>query len=117
MSAQFVWFDVTVDDADRAREFYSGLFGWSASDGAGGYSTWFSDGGQPWAGVAQAGPAVPAGRWVPYVVVDDLDDATKRAVSLGATVVAEATQGPGGTSVTIVDPAGAHVALFVPRSS
>ncbi|MEH1128011.1 VOC family protein [Micromonospora sp. CPCC 206061] len=117
MSAHFVWFDVTADDADRAREFYTSLFGWSAGDGAGGYSTWFSDGGQPWAGVAPAERAVPAGRWVPYVVVDDLDAATKRAVALGATVVAEATQGPGGTSVTITDPAGAHLALFVPRSS
>jgi predicted enzyme related to lactoylglutathione lyase len=116
VSAQFIWFDLTTDDADRARAFYTGLFGWSAGDGAGGYRTWFTDSGQPWAGILPAAGAVPAGRWVPYVVVDDLSEATKRAVSLGAMIVAEATEGPAGTAVTITDPAGAHLALFTPRA-
>jgi len=48
------------------------------------------------------------------VVVEDLDQATKRAVELGATVVVDATAGPAGTSVTIADPDGAQLALFKP---
>ncbi len=35
------WVDLASTDADRAKEFYSGLFGWSASDpgpDAGGYA-------------------------------------------------------------------------------
>ena len=39
-----------------------------------------------------------AGHWLPYVVVDDLDQATKRAVSLGATVVSQASDGPAGVT-------------------
>ena len=48
------------------------------------------------------------------VVVDDLGKATEQAVSLGATVVREASAGPAGTSVTIADPGGAQLALFTP---
>lgn len=119
MSGQFVWFDVTSNDADQLREFYAELFGWTigpATD-AGRYRAWITDGGeQPWAGIAQPTTPAATGRWLPYVVVDDLADATKRAVSLGATVIADATEGPAGTSVTIADPAGAQVALFTPHA-
>jgi uncharacterized protein len=77
-------------------------------------ATWITDGQQPWAGIVHADAA--AGRWLPYVVVEDLDEAAKRAVVLGATVVADATAGPAGTSVTIADPGGAHLALFKPHA-
>jgi hypothetical protein len=119
MSGQFVWFDLTSTDADRLREFYAELFGWTVGPAAdaGRYRAWFAgDGEQPWAGIAEPVTPAASGRWLPYVVVDDLADATKRAVSLGATVVADATEGPAGTSVTIADPAGAQVALFTPRA-
>lgn len=117
MSVQFPWFDLSATDADRQREFYATLFGWTigpATD-AGKYRAWITDGDQPWAGVTQADPAT-AGRWLPYVVVDDLEDATKRAVELGASVVIDATDGPAGTAVTIADPEGAQVALFKPHA-
>jgi hypothetical protein len=42
-----------------------------------------TDGQQPWAGIVQAGTAAGAG-WLPYVVVEDLDDAAERAVALAA---------------------------------
>jgi len=48
------------------------------------------------------------------VVVENLDEAAKRAVSLGATVIAGAAGGPAGASVTIADPGGARLALFKP---
>jgi predicted enzyme related to lactoylglutathione lyase len=115
MSAPFVWFDLTAADGSGVGEFYQGLFGWTVGPGAGEYAGWFTDGGQPWAGVVAAG-AVPAGRWVPYVVVDDLDAATKQAVALGGRVVRPATAGPAGTSVLVADPGEALVALFVPAS-
>jgi predicted enzyme related to lactoylglutathione lyase len=50
------------------------------------------------------------------VVVEDLDEAAKRAVALGATVIAGAADGPAGTSVTIADPGGARLALFKPHA-
>ncbi|GIF01195.1 VOC family protein [Paractinoplanes rishiriensis] len=111
MSAPFVWFDLTAVHA----EFYENLFGWTTRPGAGDYQSWFTAGGQPWGGVAPADD-VPAGRWVPYVMVDDLDVATKRAVELGGRIVRQRTTGPGGTSVIVADPGDALVALFVPTN-
>jgi hypothetical protein len=113
MGAPFVWFDLTAADGGKVGEFYAGLFGWTIGPGAGDYHGWMTDSGQPWAGIAPAG-AVPAGQWVPYVVVDDLDAAAKQAVALGGSVVKEKTAGPAGTSVTVADPGGALIALFTP---
>lgn len=117
MGSPFVWYDVTAtaDDADTVREFYGTLLGWTIGPDTnpGPYNGWIMDGDQPWASVVEAGDAT-AGRWVPYVQVDDLDVAVDKATSLGATVVAGKTDGPGGTAVTIADPGGALVALWVP---
>jgi predicted enzyme related to lactoylglutathione lyase len=92
------------------------MFGWTApAANAGSYQAWITDGQQPWAGIVQARTAASAG-WLPYVVVEDLDEAAKRAVSLGATVVAGPADGPAGASVTIADPGGAQLALFKPHA-
>jgi predicted enzyme related to lactoylglutathione lyase len=115
MGTPFVWFDLTAADSGKVREFYADLFGWTIGPGAGDYQGWITDGDQPWAGILPA-QAVPAGRWVPYVVVDDLDAAAKQAVALGGTVVRDKTVGPAGTSVTVADPGGALVALFAPAA-
>jgi predicted enzyme related to lactoylglutathione lyase len=96
-------------------DFYTELFGWTAGPAAGDYQGWFTDGEQPWAGVLPT-EAANARRWVPYVVVADLDTAAKQAVDLGGTVVRDKTTGPAGTAVLIADPGGAMVALFTPAS-
>jgi predicted enzyme related to lactoylglutathione lyase len=107
MSAPFVWYDLTAApaDADRAREFYAKLFGWpiAPDSNPGPYNGLMMDGKQPWAAVVEA-PNASAGHWVPYVKVDDLEQATASATSLGGTVVADATDGPAGTAVLIADP-------------
>jgi predicted enzyme related to lactoylglutathione lyase len=117
VSAPFVWYDLTAApaDADRVREFYAKLFGWpiAPDSNPGPYNGLMMDGQQPWAAVVEATDA-NAGHWVPYVKVDDLEEATTSATSLGGTVVGDATDGPAGTAVLIADPAGALVALWVP---
>lgn len=112
-----MWFDLSAADAGQAREFYSALFGWPAAsaENAGPYQAWITDGQQPWAGIVQADPAADAG-WLPYIMVEDLDEAAKRAISLGATVIAGPADGPAGASVTIADPGGARFALFKPHA-
>jgi predicted enzyme related to lactoylglutathione lyase len=117
MSAPFVWYDVTAParDADAVRDFYSKLLGWTIAPDTnpGPYNGWITDGDRPWGAVVEADDTT-AGRWVPYVQVDDLDAAVATATSLGATVVAGKAEGPAGTAVTLADPAGALVALWVP---
>jgi predicted enzyme related to lactoylglutathione lyase len=110
-----MWFDLSAADADQAREFYSAMFGWAVAPAgnAGPYKAWITDGQQPWAGITQA--AADGAGWLPYVLVEDLDEAAKRAVSLGATVIAGPADGPAGAAVTIADPGGAQLALFKPH--
>jgi predicted enzyme related to lactoylglutathione lyase len=116
MAGQFMWFDLGATDAGQAREFYRALFGWAVAPAAdaGPYQAWITDGEQPWAGIVHAD--TEGGGWLPYVMVEDLDEAAERAVSLGATVIAGAADGPAGTSVTIADPGGARLALFKPHA-
>ena len=114
----FMWFDVTAagEDVDRVRDFYAALFDGPVGpdDGDGPYAAWMMDGERPWAAVVRSDGDSGTGRWLPYVHVDDLGAAVDRAVEAGATVVAGPTDGPAGTAVTIADPGGAQLALWIP---
>jgi uncharacterized protein len=118
MTPQFMWFDLLATDANAARTFYAELFGWpiSPDDGKTKYASWITNNEGPWAGITANDTDRSTGAWVPYVVVDDLSTARDRAKSLGAKVIQDATEGPGGTSVLLEDPNGALLAVFVPRS-
>lgn len=106
MANPFVWFDLRTPARDSARRFYSSLLDWDiGDDGA------ISSGDDPW-GVVADDPEQQSGQWLPYIQVEDVDEAARRAVELGATVVQEKTAGPAGFFTTIADPAGARVALW-----
>jgi uncharacterized protein len=112
-ASNFVWFDLRTQDAAAAREFYGQLLGWDAQE-AGSHAMFAGDNG-PWAAIAPPPDGAEAA-WVPYVQVDDLDEATKKAVGLGATVLQEPAEGPAGRYATIRDAAGAPVALWQARA-
>jgi predicted enzyme related to lactoylglutathione lyase len=116
MGAPFVWFDLTTSgDGNSVRDFYTQLFGWTVRPGMGDYQGFVTDGEEPWAGILPA-DAASAGRWIPYVVVEDLDAAAKQAVALGGSIVRDKTVGPAGASIVVTDPGGAAVALFTPAA-
>jgi hypothetical protein len=115
MSAPFAWFDVTTKNAGEVREFYASLFGWTMQAAPQPYAGWMMERDQPWGGV-MASDTATAGRWLPYVVVEDLDAAAQRAVALGASIVQDRTEGPAGAAVTLADPGGALLALFTPSA-
>lgn len=83
MSGELAFFELGVEDADRARTFYGALFGWTFTPGP-------SGGGGSMIGT----PNVPGGLHggdpgaSPYVFfrVDALDDAATRVRELGGTV-------------------------------
>ena len=93
MSEAFVWFHNDSAEPTRTREFYDQLLGWKPSEGPGGM-TMFAGARGPFASL-DAGRDARTG-WVPYVEVDDVDAATKRALGLGATLVAAKRRGPAG---------------------
>jgi predicted enzyme related to lactoylglutathione lyase len=106
VASPFVWFDLRTPARDAAERFYSSLLGWQIADNGG-----MAAGGEPWGAVAED-PDLQHARWLPYIQVEDLEEATQRAVELGATVVQAKTQGPAGFFTTISDPGGAQVALW-----
>jgi hypothetical protein len=111
----FCWVDLGTDDAPAAKRFYGGLFGWEFDDlptgEQGTYSICRLD------GKAVAGLYDRAGRpgWGSYIKVEDVDRAAGRARGLGAEVLVEPFDTPGGGRVaTVRDPAKAAVSLSQP---
>src|SRR5690606_7828705 len=85
------WFDVTARDISAAAAFYSGVFGWEATDlGAeAGHYTILHQGGVPVAGIAPA--TAPDGStappvWTVYFRVEDIDAAVATAAEAGERV-------------------------------
>jgi len=55
-------------------------------------------------------------RWLPYVEVSDVADATERACLLGGSVLLEPREGPVGWRSVVAVPAGAEIALWQPKA-
>lgn len=109
MSATFVWFHNHSEKPADSTKFYKELLGWKPSDGPPGM-TMLATEAAPFAGLGGL-EGVTAG-WVPFVEVDDLGAATKRATKLGAAVVKPRTRGPAGEFTIVRDPGGATFALW-----
>jgi hypothetical protein len=109
MPPTFVWFHNGSDNPADAVVFYEKLLGWKASDGPPGMTMLARDDGPFAAVMPRKGET---GGWVPYVRVDDVAAATKRAAKLGAAVIEDQTRGPAGTYSVVRDPGGALFALW-----
>jgi len=117
LTGKVVWRDLITEDLDSARRFYGGLFDWTFEDSQG-------PGGQEYA-VARSGDVYVAGmvaiaspadgtrysRWLPYVLVTDVDEAVSKAVAGGASVAATAREVNIGRIAVIVDSEGAVIGL------
>ncbi len=113
--AEFAWFDLRTDDASGAERFYADLLGWKVAQ-EGDMPPMIAGPDGPWALIG--GAPLPGGsQWLPYIRVDDVDAASKRAEELGAKVIHEKTEGPAGSFTTIADPTGAAVALWQPAAA
>ncbi len=115
------WADLTVENAERLRDFYSAVVGWtSLGVDMGGYSDFNMNDpetGTPLAGVchARGGNAELPPVWLIYVNVEDIERSVARCVELGGQVIS-GPKGVGGQGryCVIRDPAGAALALFEP---
>jgi predicted enzyme related to lactoylglutathione lyase len=112
------WVDLTVDDAESVRDFYSAVVGWeSAGLDVGGYEDFVMT--HPETGDAAAGICHQRGgikglpqQWLPYVTVDDLDDSIAACDAHGGNVVFGPKDSETmGRWCVIQDPAGAVMAL------
>jgi len=123
MGNPFVHIELSTNDLDKAKKFYSALLDWKLIDMPmpdGGTYTMIDVGEGTGGGMMKHPmPGAPS-MWMAYVQVDNLDAATKKAEQLGAKVIKEKTEVPGfGWFSMIVDPTGAMLALWEakPRKS
>ena len=121
MANPFVHVELNTTDVAKAKAFYSKLFDWQLEDvpmGPDGNYTMIKVGEGTGGGLMKHPmPGVPS-FWLSYVLVDDIGAATKKAKSLGATVVKDVTEvmGAGWLSI-IADPTGAALGLWKPKSA
>jgi hypothetical protein len=118
-TGSIVWADLTVEHADRVRDFYREVVGWTSSDvDMGGYHDYCMN--QPADAKTVAGVCHARGanaglppQWLVYVIVEDLDASMQKCVELGGTIISPVRRsGAEGRYVVVRDPAGAAIALF-----
>lgn len=112
MSSPFVWFHNNGKDPQRTKAFLESLLAIQSSPGPGGM-TMLTAGDAPFAALGSEEDRYgDRDEWIPFVAVEDVDAATKRAVGLGASMVREKRRGPAGEFTVIRDPGGAALALW-----
>ncbi len=119
MANPFVHVELNTNDVPAAKAFYGKLFDWKLEDVPmpGGTYTMIQVGDGTGGGMLKHPvPGAPSA-WLAYVTVDDIAAATKKAKSLGATVMQDVTEvmGMGWLSI-IIDPTGAALGLWKTKS-
>ena len=115
MANPFVHVELNTNDVAKAKSFYSKMFDWKMEDvpmPTGSY-TMISVGEGTGGGLMKNPMPNTPSMWLSYVLVDDIEAATKKAKSLGATVCKDVTEvmGMGWLSI-ISDPTGAMLGLW-----
>jgi len=114
---QIGWRELHAGSLEPAWEFYSGVFGWTASGdvdmGPMGMYRMFATGEEmPVGGMMTKMPETPAPMWLYYFTVEALDAAMERAASAGGKLLMGPHEVPGGQWIAqYFDPQGAMFAL------
>ena len=110
-----VHLELHTGDLPQARTLYAELCGWRPEwieTRAGPYlSLELGDGFG--GGIVECGIERP--RWLPYVEVSDVREATGRARKLGASVLLAPREGPAGWRSVVVTPCGGEIAFWRPK--
>jgi predicted enzyme related to lactoylglutathione lyase len=116
------WTDLTVQNAEEVRDFYSKIIGWKFEEiNMGKYNDFNMN--KPHTGEAVAGICHARGananltaHWLIYIKVKDVDQSVKDCVKLGGKILTEPKKmGNMGRYCVIEDPVGAVAALYSPN--
>jgi len=115
MGNPFVHAELNTTDVGKAKTFYTKLFDWNLEDMPMPDMTYTvikvgegTGGGM----MKQMIPGAPSA-WMPYVSVSDVKASTKKAKSLGATILKDVTEVPNmGWFSIFTDPTGAPIGLW-----
>ncbi|QYX82063.1 VOC family protein [Streptomyces akebiae] len=103
------WVELLRRAPERARSFYTAVFGWSVSTG-GRYARWGIEGADFGGMITMDDkfpPEVPS-HWLPYFAVEDVDDTARVTAEAGGSLLMEPTTVPEGPWIAVLrDPQGA----------
>ncbi len=123
-SYEFCWLDLAATDATTARQFYRQMFGWTTREQAanGGFFTLLQHTGRDVASLYQLSKrhldCNVSSHWLPYVRVENIDDAVQRTIRCGGQVIVRPFAVDGIARIAlIVDSVGAQVGLWEPATS
>ena len=115
------WFDLTVPDAEKVKDFYSKVVGWKAAPVSMGDYNDFNmnspESGKTNAGIChkRGGNAQLPSQWLIYITVKNVDESAKMCTENGGKVLSGPKEMSGyGKFCAIEDPAGAVCTLFEP---
>jgi predicted enzyme related to lactoylglutathione lyase len=117
-AGKFCWNELATPNLKAAKEFYTKSFGWTFTDYEMDTCTYsmINSGNSEFAGAWEIPhdqqKDVPP-HWMSYILVDNLAQSVEIVKKNGATIKVPATKiGDFGQFVLIIDPTGAHVALW-----
>ena len=112
------WIDLFSSDTEKAKEFYGGLFGWTAEtqrEEFGGYFTFLKDGKHVGGCMANDGQQGMPDAWTTYLTTDDVERTAADAKAKGGQVHLEPMQvAENGSFAIIGDPGGAGIGAWQP---
>ncbi len=116
MANPFVHVELMTTDQNKAKSFYGALFDWKLEDmpmqGSANY-TMIRVGEGTGGGIMKNPMPGGSSTWVPYVLVDNVVDATAKAKDLGAKVYRDVSEIPDmGSFSVIADPTGGILGLW-----
>lgn len=114
----FCWNELASPDVKKAKDFYGKVFGWQFHDvDMGGMMYTLiklgeKDIGGIWAIPQEQKKEIPP-HWMSYILVENIEASLEKAKKQGASVVKPVTQvGDAGRLAILIDPTGAHIALW-----
>jgi predicted enzyme related to lactoylglutathione lyase len=118
MTGKIVWTDLTVNDADKVRDFYSSVLGWTSHGvDMGGYEDYemkSTETGETVAGICHArgtNANLPA-QWLIYIQVADVADSARKCIEAGGKII-DGPRPMGKQQICVIqDPAGAVAGLI-----
>ncbi|MCB9558607.1 MAG: VOC family protein [Deltaproteobacteria bacterium] len=112
---KFVWFELVTREVEKAKAYYSELFGWKAKTEQMGPMTYtmLSVGERGIGGIVSPPDAQIPSHWNNYITVPDVTAYAKKAEAAGGKVLMpEQTIPEGGTFCLLADPAGATFSIW-----
>jgi uncharacterized protein len=120
----WTWNNLMTRDADRARDFYRQIFGWTAAQPEGAPDfiwNWQVDG-QRWpeglGGMMRIGSDMPPDappHWQVYLMVDSTDQAVDKTKAAGGSLIFGPIDLPVARMAVVLDPQGANVSVLESR--